>query len=381
MASILDGITVADFTAGVAGPAATQMLGDLGATVIKVEPPGGDPVRAWPGPRLTNGDSAAFLALNRNKRSLVLDLATESGQRAARTLAGRADVAVIDSPDEAMAALGLGADALRAAAPRLIHAAIDPTLPDGSVGRDALHQAASGWGAISGLPEGPPAKSGLPMMELTAANSLVQAILAALIAREESGTGQAVSVGLFRNALAMTYFYGMNYRISGDPPTRHGNSSPAAAPIGVFQASDGPLQMTLGGERVWRKFVDAIVHRADWLDDPRYATNSARVQNKAALVAEIEQAFATQPRDQWVEAMRGAGVPGGPIRTIGEAVDSPEVRERGLVGTAPHTAAGEIPVVLNPIRFAATPVRSPQGAPLLGEHTAAIATEFGLALD
>lgn len=380
MALILDGITVADFTAGVAGPAATQMLADLGASVVKVEPPGGDPVRGWPGPRLANGDSAAFLALNRNKRSLVLDFGTTQGRTAARALTVQADVAVMDSPAAEMEALGLAAPVLRAEARRLIVGMIDPALPDGIVGHDALHQAASGWGSISGLPEGPPAKAGLPIMELTAANSLVQAILAALYAREDSGEGQEVSVSLFRNALAMSYFYGLNYRISGEPPRRHGNSSPAAQPIGVFQASDGPLQMTLGGERVWRKFVANIVHREEWLEDPRYATNSARVQNKESLIAEIERTFATQPRDQWVDAMRAAAVPGGPIRSIGEAVDSPEVRERGLVGTAPHSAAGEVPVVLNPIRFAETPVRAPQGAPLLGEHTAVIAGEFGLAL-
>jgi len=279
-----------------------------------------------------------------------------------------------------MEALGLGAGSLRSDAPRLIVGTIDPALPDGSTGRDALHQAASGWGSISGLPEGPAVKAGLPIMELTAANSLVQAILAALYAREDSGEGQVVSVSLFRNALAMTYFYGLNYRITGEAPKRYGNSSPAAQPISVFQASDGPLQMTLGGERVWRKFVASIVQRPEWLEDPRYATNSARVGNKEVLIAEIERTFATQPRDQWVDAMRAAGVPGGPIRTVGEAVDSPEVRERGLVGTAPHSAAGEVPVVHNPIFFAATPVRPPQGAPLLGEHTAALATEFGLAL-
>jgi len=381
MAGVLDGILVLDLSAGVAGPAATQTLGDLGADVIKVEPPGGDPVRAWAGPRLANGDSAAFLALNRNKRSLMLELAAPKGRAAVRTLAARADVVVTDSPPTALAEHGFDADTLHADNPRLIHAAIDPTLPDGSVGRDALHQAASGWGSINGLEEGPPAKSALPMMELTAANALVQAVLAALFVREDRGEGQAVSVGLFRNALAMTYFYGLNYRITGTPPVRHGNGSPAAAPLGVFEAADGPLQVTLAGERVWRKFVEGVANRPEWLSDPRYATNTDRVRNKQALLAELEAMFRTQPRDHWVDAFRAAAAPGGPIRTIGEAVDSPEVRERGLVGTAPHSAAGEVPVVMNPIRFAETPVRAPQAAPLLGEHTAAIAAEFGLALD
>lgn len=377
---ILDGIVVLDLSSGVAGPAATQTLSDLGADVIKVEPSSGDPVRHWPGPRLECGDSAAFLALNRNKRSVVLDLTGAKGRAAVRAMAGKADVVVVDSPPDALAELGLDAESLRGENPRLIHAEIDPRLPDGSVGRDALHQAASGWGAMSGLPEGPPAKAGLPMIELTAANSLVQAVLAALYAREDSGAGQAVSVGLFRNALAMTYFYGLNYRISGNAPARHGNGSPAAAPLGVFQAADGPLQMTLAGERVWRKFVDNIANRPEWLADERFATNTNRVLNKDVLMAEIDTMFATQPRDRWVDTMRAAGVPGGPIRTIGEAVDSPEVQERGLVGTAPHSAAGEVPVVLNPLRFAGTPVRAPQGAPLLGEHTAEIAAAYGLAL-
>lgn len=377
MTQILDNITVLELSTGVAGPSAGQMLGDFGATVIKVEPRGGDPVRAWPGPRSENGDSAAFLALNRNKQSVALDLTSASGRRAVQSLAGHADVLIADGD---LSALGLAAAELCAAHPGLVYAQIDPTLPDGSVGRDALHQAASGFGSISGLPEGPPAKSGLPMIELTAATSLVQAILAALYAREDSGEGQIVTVGLFRNAIAMSYFYGLAYQITGEPPQRFGNGSPAAAPIGVFRASDGPLQMTLGGERVWRKFCENIVDKAEWLADERYATNSARVRNREALRVEIDRIFATQPRDTWVEAMRAGGVPGGPIRTVGEAVESGEVQDRGLVGTAPHSGGRDVPVVSNPIRFAKTPVRKPQGAPLLGEHTAAIAERFRLTI-
>jgi crotonobetainyl-CoA:carnitine CoA-transferase CaiB-like acyl-CoA transferase len=375
MAQILDGILVADFTSGVAGPAATQTLADFGATVIKVEPPSGDPVRAWPGPKLANGDSAAFLALNRNKQSLVLDLATDAGLKAAKALAAKADVLVADGD---LASLGLDSDSMAPIAPRLVHASIDPTLPDGSIGRDALHQAASGYSSINGMPEGPPAKAGLPMIELSAANSLVQAVLAALYAREDSGQGQAVTVGLFRNALTMTYFYGLGYQVSGNAPQRYGNLSPAAAPVGVFQASDGPLQMTLGGERVWRKFVENIIDRPEWLTHPDYATNSARVANREQLMADINAIFATQPRDTWVEAMRAGGVPSGPIRTVGEAVDSAEVQDRSLVGTAPHSSGQNVPVAHNPIRFAETPVRAPHGAPLLGEHTDQVLKELAL---
>lgn len=377
MTNILSHITVLELAAGVAGPSAAQTLGDFGATVIKVEPPGGDPVRHWPGPRLPEGDSAAFLALNRNKQSVVLDLSTENGMAAVKALARQTDVVVADSD---LSAVGLGGEALRVVNPALVYALIDPALPDGTTGRDALHQAASGYGSINGMPEGPPAKAGLPIIELTAANSLVQAVLAALFAREESGEGQQVTVGLFRNAVAMSYFYGLAYQITGDPPKRFGNGSPAAAPLGVFQAADGPLQMTLGGERVWRKFAENIVMRPEWLTDERYATNSARVAHREQITAEVEAIFATQPRDTWVEAMRAGGVPGGPIRTIGEAVESGEVQERGLIGTAPHGSGREVPVVHNPIRFEKTPVRPPQGAPLLGEHTAAVAERYGLRL-
>ena len=377
MTNILSHITVLELAAGVAGPSAAQTLSDFGAAVIKVEPPGGDPVRHWPGPRLPDGDSAAFLALNRNKQSVVLDLAAAQGLAAAKALAAKADVVIADCD---LSRAGLDAAALRAANPALIYGLIDPALPDGTTGRDALHQAASGYGSINGMPDGPPAKAGLPIIELSAANSLVQAVLAALFAREDSGEGQEVTVGLFRNAVAMSYFYGMAYQITGDPPKRFGNGSPAAAPLGVFQAADGPLQMTLGGERVWRKFVENIVRRPEWLTDERYATNPARVANRERITAEVEAIFATQPRDTWVEAMRAGGVPGGPIRTIGEAVESGEVQDRGLVGTAPHGSGREVPVVHNPIRFGKTPVRPPQGAPLLGEHTAAVAAAFGLRL-
>ena len=377
MAQILEGMTVLELATSVAGPSAAQTLGDFGATVIKVEPSGGDPVRAWPGPRLENGDSAAFLALNRNKQSLVLDLSTDTGRASAKELAAQVDVVVADSD---LSSLGLDYASLSGLNQRLVYGFIDPALPDGSVGRDALHQAASGYGAINGMAEGPPAKAGLPIIELTAANSLVQAVLAALYAREDSSVGQQVTVGLFRNAIAMSYFYGMAYQITGDPPQRFGNSSPAAVPVGVFQASNGPLQMTLGGERVWRKFAENIVGKPEWMTDERSASNSARVKNREWLVAEIDAIFATQPRDTWVEAMQAGGVPGGPIRTIAEAVESREVQDRGLVGTAPHGSGRDVPVAHNPIRFEKTPVRQPRGAPLLGEHTAEIAARFSPSL-
>ena len=377
MTNILSHITVLELAGGVAGPSAAQTLGDFGARVIKIEPPSGDPVRHWPGPRLECGDSAAFLALNRNKESVVLDLTSGSGRSAVRSLAVKADIIVADDD---LGPTGLDYSSLHPDNPGLVYALIDPTLPDGTKGRDALHQAASGYGAINGMPEGPPAKAGLPMIELSAANSLVQAVLAALFAKEDSGKGQQVTVGLFRNAVAMSYFYGLAYQITGDPPKRFGNGSPAAAPLGVFQASDGPLQMTLGGERVWRKFVENIVERPEWLTDERFSTNSARVAHRAEITAAVEAIFATQPRDTWVDAMRAGGVPGGPIRTIGEAVDSGEVQERGLVGTTQHSSGRAVPVAFNPIRFEETPVRTPHGAPLLGEHTDAVVAEYALRL-
>ncbi len=208
MSNILSHITVLELATGVAGPSAAQTLSDFGAAVIKVEPPGGDPVRHWPGPQLEGGDSAAFLALNRNKQSVVLDLSTDQGRAAAHALAEKVDVVVADSE---LATLGLDHASLAVANPWLVYGLIDPALPDGSVGRDALHQAASGFGTINGLPDGPPAKAGLSIIELSAANSLVQAVLAALFAREDSGEGQLVSVGLFRNTVAMSYFYGLAY--------------------------------------------------------------------------------------------------------------------------------------------------------------------------
>jgi len=377
MKNILDHILVLEMATGVAGPSAAKMLSDFGASVIKVEPTTGDPVRNWPGPRISSGDSAAFLALNQNKQSITLDFGIPRELEAIKALAANADVIIADDD---LSALKLDYGSLCSTNQKLVYGLIDPTLPDGTVGRDSLHQAASGYGSINGMAEGPAAKAGLPIIELSAANSLVQAVLAALFTREGSNEGEQVTVGLFRNAIAMSYFYGMAYQITGDPPKRFGNGSPAAAPLGVFQASDGPLQMTLGGERVWRKFCENIIDRADWLVDERYATNSARVRHREELMAEIEEIFATQPRDTWVEAMRAGGVPGGPIRSVGEAVNSGEVQRRKLVGLAPHAAGTDVPVVHNPIRFGRTPVRAPRGAPLLGEHNVDVAQKFGLEL-
>lgn len=364
----LEGLLVVEVGDGLAGAATAQALGDLGAEVVKMEDPaGGDPARHLPGPAAESGASAPFLAYNRNKRSLAIDLVAAKDLLA--DMVAKADVLVDSLSPATRRAAGLEPGSLAEILPRLVHCTITPYGDDPEVeGRghaDPVLQAESGFMSINGHRDGPPLHSGVPVVDLTSAFAASQGILAALYEREESGLGQRVEIVGFDVALADTYHFGLQYLVDGKTPERWGNGSPAAAPVGVVRASDGMFQMTIAGERVWRKLCEDVLGRPDLMERPEFATNADRVANRDALHAVLDEILLTDTRDGWVERLRAAGAPGGAIRDVGEAVDSPEVQERGLVGKALH-ATGEVPVVMNPIRFAGTPVAAPRGAPRLG---------------
>jgi len=372
MTGALDGILVVDFTRVIAGPHCTQTLADLGADVIKIEHPNGDDTRGYR-PPVVEGESTFFMAYNRSKRGIVLDLARPEGLGVARDLVARADVVVENFSADVMAKFGLDYPNAAKLNPKLIYVAGSAYGRDGDyrsrAGYDPVVQAESGFLSINGVPEREPVRAGIPMIDITTGLGLAQACLAALIHRERTGEGQYVEVGLYDTALQMCFHFGMQHLITGDVPQRVGNASPSAAPVGVFPASDGPFQIAIGGDRVWRKLCLDVLKRPDLVDHPEFGTNSQRVVNRAALHRMLNEIFSKRPRDEWVADMRAMKVPAGPLRTIAEACASPEVRGRELVVQAPHATAGSVPTLRNPMRFEKTPVRPPVGAPLLGQHT------------
>ncbi|MSO76065.1 MAG: CoA transferase [Alphaproteobacteria bacterium] len=373
MAGALDGILVADFTRVIAGPQCTMTLADFGAEVIKIEhPEGGDDTRGYRPPEI-DGEATFFFAYNRNKRSIALDLSKPEARAVARRLVDMADVLVENFSTGVMGRFGLDYGSVKDANPRLIYCSISGYGRDGAVasraGYDPVVQAESGLMSVNGFPDREPVRSGVPVVDITTGMTACQAVLAALFHRERTGNGQYLEVALFDAGVALTVHYGIGYLATGVNPGRAGNGSPAAEPIGVFQAKDGIFQMTMAGERVWRKLCNDVIKRPDLIENPAFANNTARIENKLRLHQILNEIFATDTRDAWVEKLRAGGAPGGPVRSIAEAMDSQEVKERGLVSRIPHGKLGTIPNINCPIRFATTPVRTPVGAPTLGEHT------------
>ncbi len=378
MTAALEGVRIADFSHVIAGPYCTMILADMGARVIKIEPPKGDAARGYSSPDL-GGDSTVFLGYNRNKESVVLDLTGEAGRQVARDIVARADILVENFSTGVMQRLGLDYAALEKINPRLIYCSISAYGRSGSyasrAGYDQVVQAESGFMSLNGYPGEEPLRTPLAMIDLTTGMFAAHAILAALYAREASGRGQYIEAALFDNAFALTGYYTMNYLVTGENPLPLGNKSLIAAPVGVFHAADGRFYMTVAGEGVWRKLLEVLGNPPE-LMSADYASNAARVRHDAQLTAILQRHFGAAPLEQWIERMRAGGVPAGPIRSIAAAVDSPEVKERAILGKAPHSKAGEVPNLRLPLMLAGTPIVSPRGAPVLGEHTHAVLAEL-----
>jgi formyl-CoA transferase len=378
MTSALEGVRIADFSHVIAGPYCTMILGDMGARVIKIEPPQGDAARGYSSPDV-GGDSTVFLGYNRNKESVVLDLRAEAGRQLARDIVARADILVENFSTGVMQRLGLDYAALEKINPRLIYCSISAYGRSGSyasrAGYDQVVQAESGFMSLNGYPGEEPLRTPLAMIDLTTGMFAAHAILAALYAREASGRGQYIEAALFDNAFALTGYYTMNYLVTGENPLPPGNKSPVAAPIGVFHAADGRFYMTVAGDGVWRKLLEVLGNPPELLGAD-YASNAARVRHDARLTEILQRHFEAAPLAQWIERMRAGGVPAGPIRSIAAAVDSPEVKERAILGKAPHSKAGEVPNLRLPLMLAGTPIVAPRGAPVLGEHTHAVLSQL-----
>jgi crotonobetainyl-CoA:carnitine CoA-transferase CaiB-like acyl-CoA transferase len=361
MSGPLEGLRIIEIGEGPAVAHAGRNLADMGAEVVKIEPPEGDGMRRWPSVEI-EGAPAVFHALNRGKASLVLNLADPAERKTLAALLKAADGVIDGSPHGLARALAPERDA-----PGLVVARITPYGDDVATdvpAHDATLQAESGWMSTNGRGDEPAVRSGLPMPSQAAGASAVQAMLAALIAREEDGEGEDIDVALYDQALIISYHYAMQFMINGNRPLRFGNGSPAASPLGVFEASDGQFQMTAAGDRVWKRLVENVLEMPELLEDPRFDGNSARVVNVDDLMGIIVPLFKTQPRAHWIAKMQGGGVPGGPIRNLDEAVAAPESVERGLVVSAEQ--GGGVPSIRNPMRFRDTPLADPKPGPMLG---------------
>lgn len=372
----LDGLLVVDFTRVVAGPACTQTLADFGAEVVKIEnPDGGDDTRAYEHAEI-GGESAAYLSLNRNKRGIALDLALPEARDVARDLIRKADVVVENFSSSVMKKFGLDFASVAPLNPRLIYCSISAYGRTGPFaarpGFDPITQAESGFMSLNGFADGPPVRTGPPIIDMATGMAACNAILLALLARDRLGRGQHVEVALFDVAMAMTGFFGMAYLINGENPGRFGNSPNGSPTVGLYEAADGPLYMACANDRLYRRLVLEVLDRPDLLTDPLFATRKARSENKELLRAAIAAVFASDTLENWMTKMKQANIPVGYLRTVQEAFNAPEARERHRLNRIPHPTAEWVPNIEPPIAMSLTGPVNPVAAPLLGEHTAGV---------
>lgn len=382
----LAGITVLDLSRVLAGPWASQLLADYGATVIKVEKPGtGDDTRHWGPPWLVADgeplDAAYFLSANRNKRSLAVDFAHPDGRRVLRELATSADVLIENFRVGTLERYGLDYDALQALNSRLVYCSITAYGQHGSraglPGYDAMIQAAGGLMSITGDADedgGRPVKVGVAIADIMAGMYAVSAIQAALIARAETGQGQHLDVPLYDSQVAWLANQSMNYLLGGEVPGRLGTAHPNLVPYQAFATADGHVMVAVGNDAQFRACAGCLGLQ-DLADDSRFAANEGRVRHREVLVTRMQQAFLDRPSAHWLEALAAAGIPAAPINDIGTVLDGPYAAERQLVRKLPHAVAGEVPTVANPVRMSGTPVVHRSAAPRLGEHTDEILIE------
>jgi crotonobetainyl-CoA:carnitine CoA-transferase CaiB-like acyl-CoA transferase len=368
----LEGLLVVDFTRVVAGPACTQTLGDFGAEIIKIEnPEGGDDSRHYEHADLA-GESAAFVSLNRNKRGIALDLTKPEARDVARELIARADVVVENFSASIMKKYGLDYASVAPSNPRLVYCSISAYGRQGPFasrpGFDPITQAESGFMSLNGFPDGPPVRTGPPAVDMFTGMAACNAVLLALFARDRLGRGQHVEVALFDVAVAMTQFYGMAYLMTGVNPSRQGNSPNGSPSVGLYEASDGPFYIACANDRLYRRLVIEVLGRPD-LASGEFVNRRSRSANKAKLRAILTGIFVQDLRENWVAKMKAANIPVGYLRTVEEAFNSPEVRERHRLSQIAHPTAGLVPNIETPLNLGLTPVVDPVAAPLLGQHT------------
>lgn len=363
-----------------AGPTAGMMLADMGADVIKVEKlPGGDDARGYQEPRV-NGISAPFLILNRNKRGIALNLKHPRGREVLLRLVKDADVLTENYRLGTLEKLGLGYDVLAQVNPGLIYCAVSgygrtgPYADKG--GFDLIAQGFAGLMSITGEPGGPPAKTGNSVADINAGILAVVGICAAYAHKLKTGRGQIVDTSLMEAALQQTYWHAAIYFATGESPGPTGSAHVLTAPYQAFRTKDGWINIGGANQANWERIAEVLGH-PEWRDDPRFRTNSDRMRNLDALVAAMNAVLVTRTRAQWIEAFDAAGVPVGPVHSIGEALAHPQTQARGMVVDLVHPQAGPTKALGCPLHFSDTPTSIERPAPLLGEHTREVLREYG----
>ncbi|MFI5020626.1 MAG: CaiB/BaiF CoA transferase family protein [Alphaproteobacteria bacterium] len=380
-AGALAGLRVVDLTRILAGPFCTMMLGDMGAEIIKVEPPGtGDDTRAW-GPPFVGGESAYFLGVNRNKRSITLNLSAPRGQAILAELLKRADIVVDNFKLGTLARWGFDDRWFDQNAPRLVRVSITGYGSAGpkasQPGYDFVLQAESGLMAICGEPGGNPTKYGVAIVDVCTGMLACNAILAALNARHRTGRGQKVEVSLYETALTMLANVASNYLVAGRDGRRYGNGHPSIVPYTTYATAGGLIALAVGNDAQFAKCA-AVLGHAEWASDLRFARNRDRVENRALVDDMIATVLAREAADEWIAKLQAAGVPCGRINSVAQALDSPHTAARHMVETAEHPAIGVLKMLGIPIKFDGTPASVRYPPPTLGQHTDEILETLGM---
>ncbi|MEO9137042.1 MAG: CaiB/BaiF CoA-transferase family protein [Casimicrobiaceae bacterium] len=385
----LSHLTILDLSRVLAGPWCTQLLADLGATVLKIERPGsGDDTRAWGPPFLKDRggndtrETAYYLACNRGKQSLAIDFTMPEGRDLVRALAAQSDALIENFKVGGLAKYGLDYASVAALNPRLVYASITGFGQDGPyagrAGYDFIIQGMCGFMSVTGerddLPGGGPQKAGIAITDLMTGMYMSVALLAALAHRDRTGQGQWIDACLFDSSVAMMAVIDMNYLVSNVPPVRAGNAHQNIVPYQVFACADGHVIVAVGNDGQFRKFCEVAGH-AEWAADERFATNAARVRSRETLVPMIDTLMRTRAQCEWLCALERAGVPCGPINRLDQVFADPHVEARAMKLDLAHPLAGTVPQVRAPLRLSATPLSYALPPPLLGQHTASVLRE------
>ena len=379
----LAGVRVLDVSQVMAGPYCCMLLADLGADVIKIEPPGtGDQTRGAMGFKMKGSDSMGFLNMNRNKRSLTLNLKTDAGKKVFFELVKTADILVENYRPGVMKKLGIDYPTLQH--PGLVYASISGFGQSGPwadrPGFDLMAQAMSGVMSVTGYPDGPPVKAGVPVADIGCALFAVYGILSAYIGKTKSGEGQFIDASLFDSALAFSIWDTAQYWGTGVEPYKLGTANHMSAPYQAMKASDGYFVMGATNQKLWKLLCEKIGH-PELFEDPRFKTNPLRLANRVELATELEKTFVARTSNEWVDDLLAAGIPAGPINTYPEAFDSEHGRHRKMRMEIDHPIEGTVPNIGFAVKMMGTPQQVRKHPPLLGEHTSEVLAELGIAGD